>query len=203
MTSSRPASVADLAGAMVAAATTAGAASTAVRGADWRLGVVTAVRADGTIDVGEIRARRIGSAYPNPTVGDTAVITQNSAGNWLALGATAEDSGGWTNLTLNSTYINPGHGYSASWSREGKRVWLRGHIGRTSGTIANAATIATIPSAIRPAGGTHWSWAAARDSNVYPAVIRLEITDVGALRTYQTSNLPEWVSLDGCTYTTD
>ena len=193
---------ADLARAIAGAATTAGATSTAVRGADWKLGVVTAV-GNGTVDVGEIRARRLDS-YTLPAVGDTIVITQNSAGNWLAIGRTAsDDSGVWNTLTLASGFTNPGHGYTASWMREGKRIWLRGHISRTSGTIANASTIATIPAAIRPAGGIHWSWAAARDSTVYPAVIRLEITDVGVLRTYQNVNLPDWISLDGITYTTD
>lgn len=100
MSSIRQATARDLAGAMVAAATTAGAASTAVRGADWRLGVVTAVNADGTVDVGEIRARRLEDAYLNPTVGDTICLTQNSAGNWLAIGRTATNGGGaWQTYT--------------------------------------------------------------------------------------------------------
>ena len=149
----RQATPADLAHAMVGAATTAGATSTAVRGADWRLGIVTAVGA-GTVDVGQIRARRLDS-YTLPTVGDQIVITQNSAGNWLAIGRTAaNDSGVWNTLTLASGYTNPGHGYTAAWMREGKRIWLRGRIGKASGTIANGATICTLPASIRPAGVT-------------------------------------------------
>lgn len=185
-------------------ATRKAAGTPGVRGANFRYVTVTGINTDGTVSIGDIRARRHQN-YTEPLTGDQIVIMQSGNRNWIALGrlAAGDDSGGWTNLTLASTYNNPGHGYTASWMREGKRIWLRGHIGRTSGTIANAATIATIPAAIRPAGGTHWSWAAARDSNVYPAVIRLEITDLGALRTYQTTTLPDWVSLDGCTYTTD
>lgn len=85
----REASPADLARAITGAAVTAGSTSTAVRGADWRLGIVTAVRTDGTVDVGTIRARRIDGAYPNPAVGDQIILTQNSTGNWVAIGRTA------------------------------------------------------------------------------------------------------------------
>lgn len=193
---------ADLARAIAGAATTAGATSTAVRGADWRLGVVTAVGA-GTVDVGQIRARRLDS-YTLPAVGDQIVITQNSAGNWLAIGRTAaNDSGVWTTLSLASGFVNPGHGYTAAWMREGKRIWLRGRIGRTSGTIANGATICTLPASIRPSGSALVGWAAPRNANVSPAVVRVEILDTGVLRTYESSNPPEWISLDGVTYTTD
>jgi hypothetical protein len=83
----REANPRDFALAITGAAATAGATSTAVRGADWRIGIVTAV-GDGTVDVGEIRARRIDGAYPLPAVGDQIMLTQNSQGNWLALGRT-------------------------------------------------------------------------------------------------------------------
>jgi len=36
-----------------------------------------------------VRARRIDGAYPAPAVGDQIMLTQNSAGNWLAVGRTA------------------------------------------------------------------------------------------------------------------
>ncbi|MBQ1167439.1 hypothetical protein KBZ21_56500, partial [Streptomyces sp. A73] len=54
----------------------------------WRIGVVTAV-GTGTVDVGDVRARRIDGAYPAPSVGDQIMLTQNRAGNWLAVGRTA------------------------------------------------------------------------------------------------------------------
>ena len=196
------ASARQVAQAVTGAAITAGATSTAVRGADWRLGIVTAV-GSGTVDVGAIRARRL-DTYTLPAVGDTVILTQNSAGNWLATGRTAaNDAGVWNTLTLASGFIHPGHGHTAAWMREGRRIWLRGRIGRTSGTIANGATIATIPVAIRPAGGVHVGWPAVRNANVSPAVVRIEITDTGVLRTYESTNLPDWIGLDGISYTTD
>lgn len=97
---SREAAPRDLAHAIAGAALTAGVVTPAVRGADWRLAVVDVVNADGTVDCGTIRARRLEDAYRNPTVGDTAVITQNSAGNWLAIGRTATTAGtGWQTYT--------------------------------------------------------------------------------------------------------
>lgn len=78
-----------LAAAIRGAAVTAGETVPRVRGADWRIGVVTAVAADGTVSVGDVRARRIDAAYPAPQVGDRIMLTQNSAGNWLAVGRTA------------------------------------------------------------------------------------------------------------------
>lgn len=45
------------------------------------------------------------------------------------------------------------------------------------------------------------AWAVARDSTVVPATIRVEITPAGVLRTFQSSNLPSWIALDGITYT--
>ncbi|MGW7350937.1 hypothetical protein [Streptomyces sp. NPDC054784] len=71
----------------------------AVRGADWRIGTVTAVGASGTVDVGDIRARVLDS-YLNPTVGDQIVIAQNSMRNWIAAGRTASTTvNGWTTYT--------------------------------------------------------------------------------------------------------
>lgn len=194
---------ADLARAIRGAATTAGATSTAVRGSDWRIGVVTAVGA-GTVDVGQIRARRLDS-YTLPAVGDSIVITQNSAGNWLAIGRTAaNDSGVWNTLTLASGYTNPGHGYTAAWMREGKRIWLRGRIGPTSGSISSGATIATLPTSIRPAGGIDVGWASPRGQiSTGPSLTRCEITPAGVLRIYEGFSLPTWISLDNVTYTTD
>ncbi|GAA2629546.1 hypothetical protein [Streptomyces axinellae] len=77
-----------VAAAIRGAAVSAGQTAPSVRGADWQVGVVTAVGV-GTVDVGNIRARRIDDAYPNPAVGDKVMLSQNSSGNWVALGETA------------------------------------------------------------------------------------------------------------------
>jgi hypothetical protein len=176
----------------------AGANAPAVRGSDWRLATVTAVNGDGTVDADGIEDIRCLDRYALSTVGDVIRIDQSSSGNWLALGTLATVSG-WTTLTLAAGYTNPGHGYTASWMREGRRIWMRGRISPTSGTIADGDTLATIPAAIRP--GVAVAWAVARDASTMPAVCRLEITAAGALRTFQSSALPQWVGLDGISYT--
>ncbi|MGY1439541.1 hypothetical protein [Streptomyces reniochalinae] len=79
---------------------------------------------------------------------------------------------------------------------------FRGRVGPSSGTIANGATIATIPAAIRPPAGVEAGFAVARDSGVNPAVIRAEITDTGTLRIYETASQPSWIALDGISYWT-
>lgn len=179
----------------------AGSATPSVRGADWRLAEVDTVNADGTIETADgIIVRRMES-YVLPAAGDIVVISQSSSGNWVALGRTATNSGGWTALTLAAGYTNPGHGYTASYLREGRRIWLRGRIGPTSGTIADGDTLLTLPAAIRPAEGQSVSWAVTRDAPTVPAVCRLEITPAGVIRTFQASALPSWVALDGISYT--
>lgn len=170
-----------------------------VRGSDWQLATVTAVNADGTVEVDGDMDVRCMDTYALPAIGDVVVIGQNSSGNWLAWGRTATTPQGWTNLTLAAGMTNPGHGWTASYLREGRRIWLRGRVGPTTGTIADGETILTLPAAIQP--GVSVAWAVARDASVAPATIRVEITPAGVVRTYQTTNLPEWVALDGITYT--
>jgi hypothetical protein len=189
----------DLSAAISRKAQRVGERAPSVRGSDWRLAVVSAENSNGTVDADGIEDIRCMESYSLPTVGDVIVITQSSSGNWLALGRTTSVDPDWTPLTLASGYTNPGHGYTASYLRDGRRIWMRGRIGPTSGTIADGATLATIPTAIRP--GVAVAWAVARDAGTMPAVCRLEITAAGALRTFQSTNLPTWVSLDGISYT--
>lgn len=189
----------DLSAAISRKAQRVGERAPSVRGSDWRLAVVTAENGDGTVDADGIEDIRCMESYALPTVDDVIVITQSSSGNWLAWGRTTTIDPDWTPLTLAAGYTNPGHGYTASYLREGRRIWMRGRIGPTSGTIADGATLATIPTAIRP--GVAVAWAVARDASVMPAVCRLEITAAGVLRTFQSTNLPTWVSLDGLSYT--
>lgn len=59
-----------------------------VRRADWQTATVTAVNADGTVDIGDIRARRLES-YVSARVGDQVIISQSGMGNWIAIGRTA------------------------------------------------------------------------------------------------------------------
>ena len=171
------------------------------RGAYGRLAVYTTVTGDPTAPPDGIPSIRCMEAYTLPAVDDVIVIEQNSAGNWLARGRPATASQSWTNLTLAGGFQNPGHGYTASYLREGHRIWLRGRVGPTAGTIADGDTILTLPAAIRPSGNPSVAWAVVRDASVAPAVCRLEITTAGAIRTFQSTNLPTWVALDGISYT--
>jgi hypothetical protein len=189
----------DLAWALKQQAKRTGERAPSVRGADWRTATVTAENGNGTVDADGIDDIRCLETYSQPAVGDVIVITQSSSGNWLALGRTTTTDPDWVPLTLAAGYTNPGHGYTASYLREGRRIWMRGRIGPTSGTIADGDTLATIPTAIRP--GVAVAWAVARDASTMPSVCRLEITAAGALRTFQSTNLPQWVSLDGISYT--
>ncbi|WHM30172.1 hypothetical protein OH540_09070 [Streptomyces sp. BPPL-273] len=189
----------DLAAALKQQATRAGESAPAVRGSDWRLATVTLVNTDGTVAASGIPAIRCMPTYDLPTVGDVIVIDQNSSGNWITWGRMATATQTWTTLTLAAGFQNPGHGYTAAYLREGRRIWLRGRIGPTSGTIADGATLLTLPAALQP--GVSMSWAVTRDSSVYPAVLRLEIAVNGTMRIFQASNLPSWVSLDSISYT--
>lgn len=196
------ASTRELAAALTASAQKAGEQTPSVRGSDWRTAVVTAVGA-GTVTADGLVWRCM-DTYILPAVGDVAVVSQSSSGSLIAHGRTMAAASTWTNLTLASGYVNPGHGYTASWLRDGPRIYLRGRIGLTGGGgIPNITPMATIPAAIRPSGGVAVGWATARDTGLYPATTRVEITDTGALRTYDASTpLPTWVALDGITYTT-
>ncbi|MFF0166848.1 hypothetical protein [Streptomyces prasinus] len=190
----------DLAAALARRAQRAGEQTPSVRGSDWSGAVVTAVHTDGTVDADGLEGIRCMETYSQPATGDLIYITQSSSGNWLAWGRTATVFQDWTDLTLASGMQNPGHGWTASYLREGRRIWLRGRVGPTTGTIADGTTILTLPTAIRP--GVAAAWAVARDASAVPATIRVEITAAtGAVRTYQSTNLPQWVALDGITYT--
>lgn len=180
------------------------AADPNVRGANFRYAVVTAVNSNGTVSIGDIRARRHQS-YHSPSVGDQVVIMQAGNRNWIALGLLAgtTDSGGWTNLTLASGFSQPGHGYPPSWLREGKRIWLRGRIQHSSGSISSGATIATLPTALRPAGNQDYGWAGARNQISTASLTRVEITPAGVLRIFEGGSAPTWIGLDGASYLTD
>jgi hypothetical protein len=188
----------DLAAAIARRAQRVGEEAPSVRGSDWRLATVTAANSDGTVDADGIEGIRCMESYVLPAVDDVIRIDQSSNGNWVAVGRLAASSG-WTNLTLAAGFQNPGHGWIASYLREGRRIWLRGRIGPTAGTIADGATLLTLPSAINP--GVAAAWAVARDASVVPATVRLEIVNTGVIRTFQSSNLPSWVALDGISYT--
>lgn len=74
----------DLVWALKQQAQRAGQQAPSVRGADWRLATVTAVPGDGTVTADGITCRCL-NAYSAPKVGDVAVVSQSSSGNWIAI----------------------------------------------------------------------------------------------------------------------
>jgi hypothetical protein len=116
-----------LAAGITLAARQAGATDPTVRRADWQTAVVTSVNTDGTVDIGNVRARRL-DTYVNPAVGDTVMVTQSGSGNWAALGRLAPSADAdWTAYTPTVT----GSG-SATWSvRDGwyKRIGAMTFVG--------------------------------------------------------------------------
>jgi len=206
LTTSADASFAD---AVLSEAGRQAATAPGVRRADLSYVVVTAVNADGTVSVGDIKARRFAETYAAPAVGDQVVLGQAGNGNWYCFGrlASLTDTGTWVPLTLGAGMSWPGHGAVPGCLREGKRITLRGRVGATSGNIADGATILTLPAAVRPAGAATASWASPRNapagSNPQPNVCRVDITTAGIIRTFEAGNPPSWVSLDFISYFTD
>jgi hypothetical protein len=96
------ASTRDLAWAVQQSAKKAGERSPSVRGADWRTATVTAVAAT-TVTADGVVCRRM-DTYTMPLVGDIAVISQSSNGNWIALGRLSSGDPGWTTATLGTGY---------------------------------------------------------------------------------------------------
>lgn len=92
------ASTRELAAALKSSAAKTGSTTPSVRGADWRTAVVTAVGA-GTVTADGIVVRCM-ETYMQPLVGDVAVISQSSNGNWIAFGRLATAStNAWTSYT--------------------------------------------------------------------------------------------------------
>lgn len=128
-----------------------GSQTPAVRGADWQTAVVTAVNADGTVDIGDVRARRL-DTYLGATVGDQIMVTQNGAGNWLAIGRLAPTADNEI-VAYTPTLGNIGGATFSTrtgWYRRlGKLVMVNMYVvvsGAGSGTTAVTITTPTAPS---------------------------------------------------------
>lgn len=180
--------------------------SAGVGGLDWSRAL--ADRRRFTAAHGGIIPRGWGTSFPGSYDGQYR-DTGGTLERWSASAAVWQPypfDSGWQQLTLASGYGYPGHGLPAAWRRYGPMVILRGRIGPTKSgsTIPNGATILTLPASIRPAGGREFAWASPRDqSNKAPSLCRVEIQPGGAVRTYEFVELPQWISLDGVTYTID
>lgn len=200
-----------------------GSTSPAVRGAEWRTGTVTAVNTTaGTVDVGDVRARRLES-YQSPTVGDLIVITQSGAGNWVALGRTSTGADtAWTQPTLATGFAHDGNSngnvqYRVVLIGGTRFMQLRGGVGITyaSNAIQNSGDIlaSALAVSLRPPS-TRSLAAACSVSNSSSQSVKLDARTDGQLRivgtttstsdTYSTPIIrPPWVSLNGLQYSLD
>lgn len=200
-----------------------GSSTPSVRGADWRLGVVTAVGVTaGTVDVGDIRARRL-ETYQNPQVGDLIRIDQSGNGNWLAVGrATSVSDPGWTQPTLATGFSHNGNSNGNVQYRvvsiAGTRfMQWRGGVGITyaSNSIQNSGDILASPlsASLRPAilrtvpvacsASTSSQLALKADART-DGQLRIVGTTTSTSDTYTTPIIrPPWVSLNGVQYPLD
>lgn len=127
-----------------------GSSTPTVRRADWQTAVVTAVNSDGTVDIGDVRARRL-ETYLNAAVGDLIMVTQSGNGNWLAIGRTAPASDNeWTSYTPTVT-----NGGSVTWTtrtgwykRRGKTVEVCVYLAVNAAGSGGSTVMVDMPSSV-------------------------------------------------------
>lgn len=168
-----------------------GEESPSVRGADWRLAVVTAVNADGTIDADGITVRRL-ETYVQPAVDDVVVLDQNSMGNWLCRGRIAVDDdpvGGirvarrTSDLARTSTATPAADPQFQFSTRIGAVYLLDGWIKYSADTAADITLDWSVPTnALGEWTGTGASIDTAGSANGYE--VQLAATDVDAARSF-------------------
>ncbi|WP_369212704.1 hypothetical protein [Streptomyces flavofungini] len=192
-----------------------------MRGADWRTATVTAVSA-GTITADGIPIRCM-ETYFDPQIGDVAVISQSSNGNWIAHGRLAtETTVPWTTATLATGFAHDGNSNGQVQYRTiiigGTRVmeW-RGGLGITyaSSAIQNGgdALAAALPASLRPASLRSLVAACSASSSSSLSLkvdarlegqLRIVGTTTATSDTYATPIIrPPWVSLNGLRYALD
>ncbi|MFI6491206.1 hypothetical protein [Streptomyces sp. NPDC050564] len=179
-----------------------------VRGSDWRLAVVTAVNADGTVTADGLTIRRE-ETYQAPTVGDVIAISQSSSGNLLARGrmaGTTAPTGAWTNIPLASgftsthTVFGPAQ-YRIVTAYGSTRVELRGTVDATSSVTTQTSFSTALPTAARPSVQRTWVGRRNYSADTVGA-IAMEISTAGVLSVFGSASpaQTDWFALDGCYY---
>ncbi|KWT61820.1 hypothetical protein ADL21_11075 [Streptomyces albus subsp. albus] len=205
-----PSATAALADAVTDQAVRAAAASPAARGAEVQSGLVTAVYADGTVEVGVIRARRLES-YQAPAVGDKTLLIQSGSGNWWAAGRTSAGTDtAWTPVTLASGFTHNGNDqgsvrYRVLTVHGTPYAHWRGGLGLTYPT-SGAFLASALPEGARPATLRTVPAACSAASSVQNAMKVDFLADgtaqVVGFTTGGTAH-PPWVSLNGLQYPLD
>ncbi|MEU1071948.1 MULTISPECIES: hypothetical protein [unclassified Streptomyces] len=140
-----------LADAITQQAVQAGASAPAVRGSNWRLAVVQSVGSDGTITTTDGVVARRQESYGNPAVNDLIVIDVSGAGNWLARGRLAASTGQWTSFSLAASWSANASYYTPAYRLHGDGTASLCGLAQLSGSLADGATVATLPTEARPA----------------------------------------------------
>lgn len=185
------------ANAVQGAAVQAGATSPEVRGANWRLAVVSTVNSDGTIITSDgITVRRMES-YPIPAVNDTVIIDVSGAGNWICRGRWSTGTDAWTLLTVGTGWTA---GSSPDLPPAGRRkpdgtIELRGLVRMNSGTPPSTAL--TLPAGLTPGANKNMIAVSSYGIAYLQATSGGSVTHASRSGALATS---AWVSLDGVSF---
>lgn len=200
-----------------------GSSTPTVRRADWQTAVVTAVNVvAGTVDIGDVRARRL-DTYQNPTVGDLIMVTQSGNGNWLAIGRTSTGvDTAWTQPTLATGFAHDGNsngnvqyrvviigGTRMMQWRGGVGITYSGNSIQNSGDILNAALgVSLRPASLRTlpvaCSASNSSALALKADARTDGQLRIVGTTTSTSDTHTTPIIrPPWVSLNGVQYSLD
>ncbi|KOU30229.1 hypothetical protein ADK53_28890 [Streptomyces sp. WM6373] len=169
-----------------------------IRGADWRLATVASIQATGTVTTTDGVVARRTDLYVTPVVGDTIILTVSGMGNWLALGRVAPvtTAGTWQALTYNGTWSAWGapH-YSPAYRINGDGTVSLSGLAKAPGSTTGTSTIATLPTAARPAQKARFS------TIVNPGVNgALDVNTDGTIQITDYSGTAIWATLDGATF---
>lgn len=139
----------------------AGAADPSVRGADWRVTTVATINGDGTVTTTDGIIARCLASYLAPAAADTIVISESSAGSWLALGPLATAPPQWTPYTATWAGLSAlGASTSASRYQRGSATVnvvnaLTWGTGSSLGTGTITVSLPT-PASSAPTGNLAW-----------------------------------------------
>lgn len=199
----------DLAWALKQQAKRAGEQSTSVRGADWRLAVVTDVPGDGTVTADDIPEIRCLETYLAPQIGDLIVITQSSSGSWITPGRTASSTApaiGWTAIPLLSGFTTPHTIFGPAQYRVitvagTVRVELRGSVTCTTPVTTQTAFSSALPTIARPEYARTMACRRQVSSDT-KGVTAIEVSTGGVLQIHGLTapNSTTWFAMDGCYY---
>ncbi|MGW6946198.1 hypothetical protein ACWGHD_04645 [Streptomyces xanthophaeus] len=169
-----------------------------IRGADWRLAVVSSIQTTGTVTTTDNIIARRTDLYVTPVVGDTIILTVSGVGNWLAVGrmAPVSTAGTWQALTYNGTWSAwGGTYYPPAYRINGDRTVSLCGLARAPAATAGTSTIATLPAAARPAQDVRLGCIV--NSGVPAALL---VNQDGTVQIADYTGTAVWAALDGANF---